>query len=162
MVFKKNHFSKQLSGKRDPLETPPPFMANAILNFHFDYLHPSLIWILIFWFPSIRWKKVKTATLTLTFYSGGKEKRGKIRSRRISFFCRRRKTEKEKEDNIWRRSFQKLSRILRGLGFGLSLKTGTSQYPWQFLERFLQMFSSFSFSVFLLLQKKYILLLQIF
>ena len=28
------------------LETPsrpPPFMANAILNFHFDYWHPSLI-----------------------------------------------------------------------------------------------------------------------
>ena len=25
------------------LETPPPFfMANTILNFHFDYLHPSL------------------------------------------------------------------------------------------------------------------------
>ena len=27
------------------LETPsrpPPFMANAILNFHFDYRHPSL------------------------------------------------------------------------------------------------------------------------
>ena len=22
---------------------PPPFMANAILNFHFDFLHPSLI-----------------------------------------------------------------------------------------------------------------------
>ena len=22
---------------------PPPFMANAILNFHFDYLHQSLI-----------------------------------------------------------------------------------------------------------------------
>ena len=21
---------------------PPPFMANAILNFHFDYWHPSL------------------------------------------------------------------------------------------------------------------------
>ena len=27
------------------LETPPPpFMANAILNFHFDYLNPSLSW----------------------------------------------------------------------------------------------------------------------
>ena len=24
------------------LETPPPFMANTILNFHFDYLHPFL------------------------------------------------------------------------------------------------------------------------
>ena len=24
---------------------PPPFMEKTILNFHFDYLHPSLIWI---------------------------------------------------------------------------------------------------------------------
>ena len=24
------------------LKTPPPFMANTILNFHFDYLHTSL------------------------------------------------------------------------------------------------------------------------
>ena len=24
------------------LDPPPPFMANAILNFHFDYLNPSL------------------------------------------------------------------------------------------------------------------------
>ena len=28
----------------------PPFMANAILNFHFDFLHPSLIHILSFSF----------------------------------------------------------------------------------------------------------------
>ena len=27
-----------------PVSTPPPFMANAILNFHFDFPHPSLIW----------------------------------------------------------------------------------------------------------------------
>ena len=33
----------QLRPPRDPLETPPPFMANAILNFHFDFWHPSLI-----------------------------------------------------------------------------------------------------------------------
>ena len=26
-----------------PPRDPPPFMANAILNFHFDYLNPSLI-----------------------------------------------------------------------------------------------------------------------
>ena len=38
--FYKNHFSKQVCGTRDPLETPPPFMANAILNFHFDFLNP--------------------------------------------------------------------------------------------------------------------------
>ena len=25
------------------LDPPPPFMANAILNFHFDYLNPSLM-----------------------------------------------------------------------------------------------------------------------
>ena len=24
---------------------PPPFMANAILNFHFDYLNPSLSYL---------------------------------------------------------------------------------------------------------------------
>ena len=38
MVFNKNHFSKQVCGTRDPL----PFMANAILNFHFDCWNPSL------------------------------------------------------------------------------------------------------------------------
>ena len=27
---------------RPPRDPPPPFMANAILNFHFDYLTPSL------------------------------------------------------------------------------------------------------------------------
>ena len=26
-----------------PSRPPPPFMANAILNFHFDFLNPSLI-----------------------------------------------------------------------------------------------------------------------
>ena len=41
MVFNKNHFSKQVCGTRDP--PPPPFMANAILNFHFDFLTPSLL-----------------------------------------------------------------------------------------------------------------------
>ena len=28
---------------RPPRDPHPPFMANTILNFHFDYLHPSLI-----------------------------------------------------------------------------------------------------------------------
>ena len=42
MVLKKNHFSEEVFGTRAPLETPPPFMANTILNFHFDYPHPSL------------------------------------------------------------------------------------------------------------------------
>ena len=37
---------KTLRSFWDPLETPPTFMANAILNFHFDFLHPSLIcWV---------------------------------------------------------------------------------------------------------------------
>ena len=35
-----------------PVSTPPPFMANAILNFHFDYLNPSLTytpWVVPSW-----------------------------------------------------------------------------------------------------------------
>ena len=44
MVFNKNHFSKWICGNWDPLrDPPPPFMANAILNFHFDYWHYSLM-----------------------------------------------------------------------------------------------------------------------
>ena len=27
-----------------PPRDPPPFLANALLNFHFDFLHPSLSW----------------------------------------------------------------------------------------------------------------------
>ena len=39
MVFKKIIFQNRY----EALETPrPPFMAKAILNFHFDYLTPSL------------------------------------------------------------------------------------------------------------------------
>ena len=34
-----------------PLWDPPPFMANAILNFHFDFLHPSLIFSLVLCWP---------------------------------------------------------------------------------------------------------------
>ena len=30
-----------------PPRDPPPFMANTILNFHFDYLHPSLRWLIV-------------------------------------------------------------------------------------------------------------------
>ena len=61
------------------------------------------------------------STLTLTFYSEGEGKRRKKRGEIFGegeylFFRRRRKTEKEKEGNIWRRSLQKLSRILRSLG----------------------------------------------
>ena len=40
------------------------------------------------------------------------------------FFWRRRNTEKEKDENIWRRSRQKLSRMLKSLNyFGLRLET---------------------------------------
>ena len=38
MVFKKIIFQKRYV----ELETPPPFMAKTILNFHFDYWNPSL------------------------------------------------------------------------------------------------------------------------
>ena len=76
---------------------------------------------ILFYLLSIRWRKTKTAALTLTFFSGGEEKRR--RKKKENNWRRRRKTEKEKEENIWRRSLQKLSRILRSLGFGLGLET---------------------------------------
>ena len=41
MVFKKIIFQNSLMANETP-SRPPPFMANAILNFHFDFLHPSL------------------------------------------------------------------------------------------------------------------------
>ena len=41
MVFKKIIFQNSLMANETP-SRPPPFMANAILNFHFDYLKPSL------------------------------------------------------------------------------------------------------------------------
>ena len=42
MVFKKIIFQNSLMANETP-SRPPPFMANAILNFHFDFLHTSLI-----------------------------------------------------------------------------------------------------------------------
>ena len=42
MVFKKIIFQNSLMANETPSRPPPPFMANAILNFHFDYLNPSL------------------------------------------------------------------------------------------------------------------------
>ena len=48
-----------------------------------------------------------------------KKKEENIRRRGISYFLE----EKEKEDDIWRRSLQKLPRILRSSGFGLGLET---------------------------------------
>ena len=42
MVFKKIIFQNSLMANETPSRPPPPFMANAILNFHFDYRHPSL------------------------------------------------------------------------------------------------------------------------
>ena len=50
MVFKKIIFQNRYVALETPLR-PPPFMAKAILNFHFDYWNPSLtvktleIWI---------------------------------------------------------------------------------------------------------------------
>ena len=41
MVFKKIIFQNRYVALETGLD-PPPFMANAILNFHFDFLHPSL------------------------------------------------------------------------------------------------------------------------
>ena len=42
MVFKKIIFQNRYVALETGLD-PPPFMANAILNFHFDFPHPSLI-----------------------------------------------------------------------------------------------------------------------
>ena len=42
MVFKKIIFQNSLMANETP-SRPPPLMANAIKNFHFDYRHPSLI-----------------------------------------------------------------------------------------------------------------------
>ena len=41
MVFRKIIFQNRYV----ELATPPPFMAKTIINFHFDYLNPSLIMI---------------------------------------------------------------------------------------------------------------------
>ena len=42
MVFKKIIFQNSLMANETPSRPPRPFMANAILNFHFDFWHPSL------------------------------------------------------------------------------------------------------------------------
>ena len=42
MVLKKIIFQNRYVALETP-SRPPPFMANAILNFHFDYLTPSLM-----------------------------------------------------------------------------------------------------------------------
>ena len=51
-----------------------------------------------------------------------RKKRKISREGEYLFFWRRRNTE-EKEENIWRRSLQKVSKILRSLGFSLGLET---------------------------------------
>ena len=44
MVFKKITFQNRYVALETPsTRDPPPFIAKAILNFHFDYLNPSLI-----------------------------------------------------------------------------------------------------------------------
>ena len=40
--LKKSFFKIGMWHLRPPRDPPPPFMANAILNFHFDFLTPSL------------------------------------------------------------------------------------------------------------------------
>ena len=40
--FQKNHFQNRYMALETP-SRPPPFMANTILNFHFDYPQPSLM-----------------------------------------------------------------------------------------------------------------------
>ena len=73
-------------------------------------------------FLSIRWRKAKTVDVDVLFRR--RRKRRKIFGEgEYLFFWRRRKTEKEKEENIWKRSLPKVARILRSVGFGLSLKT---------------------------------------
>ena len=42
MVFKKIIFQNRYVALETPSGPPPPFMANTILNFHFDYWHTSL------------------------------------------------------------------------------------------------------------------------
>ena len=42
MVFKKIIFQNRYVALETPSRPRPPFMANAILNFHFDFLHTSL------------------------------------------------------------------------------------------------------------------------
>ena len=46
MVYKKIIFQNRYV----ELETPPPFIAKTILNFHFDYLNPSLMGLALFSF----------------------------------------------------------------------------------------------------------------
>ena len=60
-----------------PLETPPLFMANAILNFHFDFLNPSLRVYDDRWhaFPDLR---------SCFMYVDGSYGRGKVRGTRFS------------------------------------------------------------------------------
>ena len=54
MVFKKIIFQNSLMANETP-SRPPPFMANAILNFHFDFLNPSLIYKAKMWSAGSRW-----------------------------------------------------------------------------------------------------------
>ena len=42
MVFKEIIFQNKYVALKTPSRPPPPFMANTILNFHFDYLNTSL------------------------------------------------------------------------------------------------------------------------
>ena len=46
VFFKKIIFQNRYVALETPSRLAPPFMANAILNFHFDFPHPSLTYIL--------------------------------------------------------------------------------------------------------------------
>ena len=72
-------------------------------------------------FLSIRWRKAKTATLTLTltFYSGGEEKEGKYSEENI-FFSGGKENQRRKRRKIFG---EDLSRILRSLGFSFGHET---------------------------------------
>ena len=64
---------------RPPRDPPPPFMANTILNFHFDYWHPSLIYRLNFF------------QLLLLFFFCQKLQHHCFKTARFCIFIRRRR-----------------------------------------------------------------------
>ena len=73
-------------------------------------------------FPSIRWRKAKSATLTLTltFYSGGEEKEGKYSEKENIFFSGGKENQRRKRRKIFGGY---LSSILRSLGYNFGLET---------------------------------------
>ena len=80
MVFKKIIFQNSLMANETPSRPPLPLMANAIINFHFDFLTPSLIEIwnfnlnkslfLILYFHQHIWHAVKVKQFRLSAREG--------------------------------------------------------------------------------------------